>query len=112
MDMTASSNSNPTAGTEPAHALAAAVVWSGDGAAKTYPAFATLRSHARGGFLAGRLFLEVEEEVELELSAGGAVVGRARVRVVEIVRGEQPGMVVALVEADEAVRARIAQATS
>lgn len=72
---------------------------------RTYAAFTALARRPAGLFLAGPFFLEAGEEAELEVDLPD---GRTRVtvRVLELVREGEPGMVVALV-GDPAACARI-----
>jgi hypothetical protein len=88
-------------------ALQAALVWQpADGEARRYPVCDGVRRRDGGLFLAGPFFLEVGEEVALEFQLSDGPV-RARARVTEVVRGEQPGMLVALIDADEPTAGRI-----
>jgi hypothetical protein len=106
--MTATSEKSTAAPAPAAGPSASLVLAGGDGDERLYPVFDALRRHADGLFLAGPLFLERDEEAELEVHlADGRV--RTRVRIVELVRGDQPGMVVALL-ADDATTARITAA--
>ena len=106
--MTSSTKPTPVAAPEPAVALAVALVL---GAGAAYPLFDTACATAGGIFLAGPYFLEVDEEATLEFHLSDGAV-RARARVIEVRRGEQPGMVVALVDTDEATSTRITTAAA
>jgi hypothetical protein len=106
------SSSNPTSLAPPHGAtpvLAAALVWHGEGEARAYPLFDTVASRDGALFLAGAFFLEVDEEATIEFRLTDGPV-RARARVLQVVRGETPGMLVTLIDADEAISARISTA--
>ena len=62
-----------------------------------------------GGFLAGSLFFEVHEEFTLQVSRANVETLRVRVRVVEIERGEEPGMWVEFVGMDDVERRHLAE---
>lgn len=93
------STAAPAASTGPSAAL---ILGDGDDG-KTYRVFDGLRRQGGRLFLAGPFFLEVDEEAELEVRLADGPV-RTRIRVVEIVRGDQPGMVCTLIGDDAANR--------
>lgn len=63
---------------------------------------------ADGAFLGGELFFEVNEQFTLRISRGNTDPVRVRVRVVEIERGDQPGMWVEFVELSDSDKQRLA----
>jgi len=89
----------------------AALVWLDEGEARTYPVFDALALRPSGFFLGGGFFLEIDEETTIEFRLPDGAV-RARARVVGVERDPRPGMVVALMDVDEATRARITAAAS
>lgn len=91
-------------------ALQAAIVWQpADGDLRRYPLCDRIARRDGGLFLAGPLFLEVGEEIALEFQLPDGPV-RARARVTAVVRDEHPGMLVALIDADEPTARRIRDA--
>jgi len=62
-----------------------------------------------GGFLGGNIFFEVAEEFTLQLSRSGADSMRVRVRVVEIERGDEPGMWVEFVDVGDVERKKLGE---
>ncbi len=75
---------------EPAvNGITTKVVHGGD---SSYSMLEATELTADGGFVGGALFFEVGEEFTLQVSRGGADGLRVRARVVEIERGDEPGM--------------------
>lgn len=77
---------------------------SGDGG---YAMLEPTELSAEGGFLGGKLFFEVNEQFTLRISRGDADPVRVRVRVVELERGDEPGMWVEFVDLADGERERI-----
>ena len=61
-----------------------------------------------GAFLAGALFLEVDEVFEVELSFDDSQTIRAKVRVERVEKGEKPGMAVSFAELSDSDRKLLA----
>jgi hypothetical protein len=104
--MSTTSATRPAAGA--GTALGGALLWQGEGDAepRAYPLFDGIAAVDGGIFLAGGYFLEIGEEATIELHLPDGAV-RARIQVTEVRGGDQPGMVAALVDTDEATRERI-----
>ena len=91
-----------------AHRVTTTVVPDGDGDA-CYSMLESTELSTEGGFLGGNLFFEVDEEFTVQFSRSGADSLRVRVRVVEIERGDEPGMWVEFVGVGEVERKRLAE---
>ena len=86
-----------------ANGITTRVVPDGGGDA-SYSMLESTELSADGAFLGGSLFFEVDEEFNLQFSRRGSDSLRLRVRVVEIERGDEPGMWVEFVALGDAER--------
>lgn len=91
------------AGGAPAAVLVARI----HGGECTYAMFEVRALSAEGAFLEGALWLEPNEELEVELAAGNEAPVRVRARVVRLERGDVPGMEVAFSSPSDSDRTRI-----
>lgn len=73
----------------------------------TYAMFELRELSPTGAFLAGALLLEMNEDLELDLSLDDGVPMRVRARVVRVERGDIPGMEVAFSELGDGDRKRL-----
>lgn len=88
-------------------AVSAALVAEIYGGESTYAMFDVRALCAEGARLDGVLWLEVNEELQMELSAGDQAPLRIRARVVRLVRGGAPGMDVVFSDLSDGDRTRI-----
>jgi hypothetical protein len=94
------------AGESTAALAATLVAQTGDGES-TYAMFGVRELSAEGAFLEGALWLELNEELEVELSGGNEAPVRVRARVVRLERGDVPGMEVTFPNPSDRDRTRI-----
>lgn len=99
----------PTSGAEPesAAARATALLEAAAGEPARYAMFEIDELTAEGAFLACGLWLEVGEEITLELAGAGSEARALRARVIEISREPRPGMRVTFLELGDDDRALI-----
>ena len=89
-------------------AVSAALVAQAHGGESTYAMFGVRALSAEGARLEGALWLEVNEELQVELSAGDHQAPlRIRARVVRLVRDGAPGMDVVFSDLSDSDRTRI-----
>ena len=108
--MSAHSSSTPRASRQDGGAAAtpaAVLVAQGHDGESTYALFEMRELSPTGAFLAGALLLEMNEDLELDLTLGDGAPVRVRARVVRLERGDVPGMEVAFSELGDEVRKRL-----
>lgn len=105
--MSAQSESNPRPSDPTGGAPAAVLVARIHDGESTYAMFELRALSVEGAFLAGALWLELNEDLEVELAAGNEVPVRVRARVVRLERGDAPGMEVAFSSPSDSDRRRI-----
>lgn len=88
-------------------AVSAALVAQAHGGESTYAMFGVRALSVEGARLEGVLWLEVNEELQVELSAGDRAPLRIRARVVRLVRDGAPGMDVVFSDLSDSDRTRI-----
>lgn len=87
--------------------VSAALVAQAHGGESTYAMFGVRALSVEGARLEGVLWLEVNEELQVELSAGDRAPLRIRARVVRLVRDGAPGMDVVFSDLSDSDRTRI-----